>query len=231
MAVLAQLYQLEQLDSKLEGMEAQLADLRRRFGRNPDLDTARAQLARLQSQKQEVDAAQRSLESDLSATEAKIQRDRTRMYSGQIADAHQLKSLERELEHLNGQRDEVELQLLEMMERRDALENELAEAQRRADTLQHEWETQRPQLSQQGKQVTAMVAQLRAQRESLAAELDPRSLGQYQRLRDASGHAVSFVSDGVCQWCRVGIPPKDVQHARSGAVVTCTNCARILFAG
>src|SRR5947209_7323481 len=126
MAVAAQLFQLEQLDSQIERDEAALADLRRRHGKNPELDTEEARVARLRADDDRLAAEQRSLESDLTDLEARIKRDDSRMYGGQIVDSRELASLQLELEHLRSRRDAVEEQVLALMERIETLDADLA---------------------------------------------------------------------------------------------------------
>jgi predicted nucleic acid-binding Zn-ribbon protein len=151
------------------------------------------------------------------------------MFSGQIVDSRELGSLEKELAHLRAQRSDVEERLLDVMQTVETLQSELVAAGTKVEETRSRWDTDRPETEVRITRLTDELEDLRAERESLAAELDPRSIDMYQRLRKASGHAVSAVSGGICQWCRVAIPSKDLQHARAGALVACNNCARILY--
>jgi uncharacterized protein len=225
----AQLLRLEQLDTQLEQQESSLTELRNSQRRNPELATAETQLARLQKDEAAAATQQRSLEADLSTLQSKIARDNTRMFSGQIVDSRELGSLEKELAHLRAQRSDVEERLLDVMQTVETLQSELVAAGTKVEETRSRWDTDRPETEVRITRLTDELQDLRAERESLAAELDPRSIDMYQRLRKASGHAVSAVSGGICQWCRVAIPSKDLQHARAGALVACNNCARILY--
>jgi predicted nucleic acid-binding Zn-ribbon protein len=231
MAVNAQLFRLEALDADLERREAELRELRRKQEGSPELDAAAARLEELRAQEREAAVEQRTLESELAELEAKIKRDQNRMYGGQIVDPRELASLERELGHYAAERDALEERCLLAMERLEGLQSALEATSRQADEARARSEEDRPALARRAEQLAHTLADLRAERDALAASIDARSLDLYRRLRSSAGHAVSHVSDGVCQWCRVAIPPKDVQHARSGALVTCTNCQRILYAG
>lgn len=231
MAVAESLFQLEQHDAQLERREAELREIRQRRQRNRELEAAQARLERLRSEEQTAAAGQHALELELSTLESKITRDRTRMYGGQIVDPRELASLEKELEHYSAQRDALEEQVLLAMERLEGLQESAASAAGDVEELRQRWEVDRPALQRREEELAGSLTQLQAEREALAASLDPSALELYRRLRAGSGHAVSHVTDGICQWCRVAIPPKDVQHARGGALVTCTNCARILYAG
>lgn len=231
MAVTEQLFRLEQLDADLAQREAELAEIRRRQAQSPEIEAAEKRLDELRAQERQASAEQRRLESDLDELETRIKRDQTRMYGGQIVDPRELSSLEKELEHYRAQRDQLEEMLLTEMERLEGLQAELAMASKRANETRQRWEADRPMQARQAEQLGDALAAARAEREALAASIDARALGLYQRLRASSGHAISQVSDGVCQWCRVAIPPKDVQHARAGSLVTCSNCQRILHVG
>ncbi|HEX6507045.1 MAG TPA: hypothetical protein VF221_05375 [Chloroflexota bacterium] len=231
MSVPAQMLRLEQLDTEIEQAEASLNDLRRRRQHNPALQAAEARVRRLRDNEVASAAEQRRLEAELADIEAKMKRDNTRMYSGQIVDSRELASLERELAHYAAQRDELEGQVLEAMEHAEAFAGEIAASDESAQAERQRWEAEVPALERQEAELTDQLARLRAEREQLAAEVDPRTLSTYIQLRTGSGHGVSVVRDGICQWCRVTVPQKDVQHARSGALVVCSNCARILYVG
>jgi predicted nucleic acid-binding Zn-ribbon protein len=158
-----------------------------------------------------------------------MKRTQGRIYGGMVVDPRELSSLQKEYDHAVAQRDALEERYLETMEHLERTQTQLGEARERVSTLEEGWETAKPGLAQQVQDAAAAIQSLRSQRESLVAALDPRTLDLYTRLRTALGHAVSQVSGGVCGWCRVTIPPKDIQHARGNAIVTCPNCRRILY--
>jgi uncharacterized protein len=229
MTLAGTLFQLEQLDGDLEQREAELREAQRRLAANPQLSTAQARLDALRTREQEASAEQRRIEAELSDVEARIKRDQTRMYSGQIVDPRELASLEREIEHYRQRQDELEGRCLEQMEQTDTLREQLLEAERQVDELRRQWQADQPELTRQIAGLRDRLAGLRAEREELAGSIEPRSRDQYRRLRASLGHAVSRISGGVCQWCRVTIPPKDIQHVYGGGLVMCSNCGRILY--
>lgn len=231
MTITTSLSRLQDLDTDIDRIEQELTEIRRRQARNPELETAERRLADLQGRINEAAARQRGLEADLSAVEARIGRDQTRMYSGQIVDARELTSLERELEHYRAQRDELEGQVLETMELADALGSQAASLEARVAALRETWTASRPDLDQRAGLRRQELSRLKSERDELVSSLDPRTVQRYTRLRATLGHAVAALRNGVCGECRVAVPPGDVQHVRSGALVTCSNCARILHAG
>ncbi|GAC1333666.1 MAG: hypothetical protein NVS2B16_02030 [Chloroflexota bacterium] len=230
MTVTTSLFNLQALDADIERLEQELNAIRRHQTRHPELETAEKRLAELQTRDNTASIRQRSLEGDLNAVELKIKRDQTRMYSGQIVDARELASLERELEHYALQRDELEGQVLESMELRETAHEQIASLSARIKTLRAAWDESRPSLERQAEEHTAEIARLTAERERVVSSVDERSIRAYTRLRASSGHAVAQLVHGVCGECRVAVPQKDIQHVHSGVLVTCPNCARILHA-
>jgi predicted nucleic acid-binding Zn-ribbon protein len=117
------------------------------------------------------------------------------------------------------------------MEHADAFAEEIAASDAAAQETRAAWEAERPSLERQETELAERLTRLKGEREIALAEVNPQTVHTYSRLRAQSGHAVSVVRNGVCQWCRVNIPQKDVQHARAGALVSCSNCERILYVG
>lgn len=229
MAIASQLFRLDQLDSAIARQEAALADIRRRLQHNPEADAAEAQRTMAQDRVDAVTAEQRRLEADLADLHSRIKRDNTRMYSGQIVDPRELASLERELHHHTTQRDALEERILALMESGEALQVQLRALEERVAGFHQRHDTDRTSLQQEGRGLLKSLADLRAERIAAVASLDAPTISTYERARKTRGQAVSEVVNGVCQLCRIALPPKDVQHARAGALVTCSNCGRILY--
>lgn len=229
MSVAAQLAELERLDGALVVLERQISEQRRQQRENPGVTALEARLADLRARERALGADQRRLEVELAELEDTIQRDRTRLYGGKIVDPRELAALERELEHYAARRDPLEERLLLLLEEIEALQAEITACSREANIARARWEANRPALARETEEAVDALASLRAEREQLVTEIEPRARELYERVRGSSGHAVSTVINGVCQSCRVALPAKDVQHARSGQLVTCANCARILY--
>lgn len=229
MSIPAQVLRLEQLDTEIEQAESALQEIKRRRQRNPELDAAEARLIRLKENERAAALHLRQVEAELADIEAKIKRDNTRMYAGQIVDPRELGSLQRELANYAPRRDELERRVLEAMEHAEAFAEEIAASEVSARETRTRWESERPSLERQEAELGARLTRLRDDREAAVTDVSPQTVSVYTRLRAHSGHAVSVVRNGVCQWCRVNIPQKDVQHARAGALVSCSNCERILY--
>jgi len=75
-----------------------------------------------------------------------------------------------------------------------------------------------------------VLAELEARRASIATEITPSILKEYDRLRKARrGVAVAEVGEGRCAACHIGVRPQFMQELRRGdKVMFCESCGRIL---
>ncbi|MFC1940720.1 zinc ribbon domain-containing protein, partial [Chloroflexota bacterium] len=73
------------------------------------------------------------------------------------------------------------------------------------------------------------LASLKHKRQQLVSEIDPQVIETYQLLRKHKGTAVAKVTEGICRGCRISLPVTELQQVRSGSLVRCSSCGRILF--
>jgi len=222
------LFRLQKLDLEIERHDQELTMVRRGMAGNPQLRAAEKRLADMETQERETATKQRRLEADLAALEIQIKRDQARMYGGMIVDARELASLEKEIQHHAVQLDALEGQVLIGMESMESLQQMIANAREQTGALGDQWRNSRPGAKRQVEEQESSLARLNSERNALAATLDARALGVYGRLRSTVGHAISPLSGGICGECRIAVPSKDVQRVRSGDLVSCANCGRIL---
>ena len=79
-------------------------------------------------------------------------------------------------------------------------------------------------------EIEAKIAELRAERDKLAAEVKPDVLKRYGNIRMRRGLAVVSVRNGTCQGCNMNIPPQLYNVLQRGQTVeTCPSCHRIIY--
>ena len=69
---------------------------------------------------------------------------------------------------------------------------------------------------------------LAIQLEEVQGELE-QAIEVYQDLKKHKGTAVAKVEQGICHGCRISLPISELQQTRSGSLVRCSSCGRILF--
>ncbi len=96
-------------------------------------------------------------------------------------------------------------------------------------TLETEWQNQQQQLAVEIEQLKTALLGLKDKRQLAAAEIEPEAIELYQEIKRQKGAAVAKVEQGICRACRIQLPVTELQSTRSGGLVRCSSCRRILF--
>lgn len=223
------LYELQAIDARLDTERGAVQRITEALRGDPEIDAGRARVRELDAQLTRARSELRSREDEAEDLTVAIKKFNDRLYGGLIHDAREMKSIESEIEHARRMRSSVEDDAIGAMERVEALEAELARAQESAAQHESAREQELAHLPQEKDRRERAIQELEAERQTLTNTIEPSRLDLYRRLSSRPGHPVSRVQGGVCQWCRVQLPAADIQHARGDAIVTCTNCSRILY--
>ena len=79
-------------------------------------------------------------------------------------------------------------------------------------------------------EIQAKIAELRGERDKLAADVRPDVLKRYSSIRMRRGLAVVSVRNGTCQGCNMNIPPQLFNQLQRGdSIELCGNCNRIIY--
>lgn len=224
------LYELQQIDSQLESAGVKLSHVRRQLSGDPQLDKAEKELSRLDVQQKSAQSDLRALEAKADDLEVRAKHLNDNLYGGLVTDAREMRLLETEITHAKEAQKVLEDEEISIMERLESLDSQVSTTRSEIESLRAARQSTHGHLIEEEMLLQAEIGGFRRKREDLAAEIEPVLLSRYERMKERLGHAVSNVSSGVCEWCRVQLPAVDVQHARGAALVTCTNCARILYA-
>ncbi len=226
------LYDLQQIDSKLDRINARLKEIAAILADDQAVRQAQGEADKAD---QHLASAQKQLQQArqvVQAQRSKIQQEEEKLYSGRVANPKELSDLQNEVAALKRHLDTLEERQIEAMllvdeasaasERaHQALEAVEAESAQRNHTLIAEREALRNQR-----------AKLEAQREQQSARIEPEDFELYERLRAARGRiAVARVQEGTCAACGSMLISATHQQARSpNAITLCDTCGRILYA-
>jgi predicted nucleic acid-binding Zn-ribbon protein len=233
MTLAKQLHSLQELDLALSRVNKQKARAEKELAYDPGIEKVKTALQKENEQLLQVQSQHR-----LQQLESESQRERSarldeQLYGGTVTNPRDLESLQPEASHARELLEQQDAQLLELtiqsdesQSKRDSLENDLASGQAAWDIRQEELRREIERLTEETESVTA-------QRNDLAATLDPASLQHYDQLRQSKGGlAVAKVERGLCQACRMSLPTQQQQRVRSGRqTVLCSSCGRILCLG
>ena len=215
MATIKLLYQLQEIELEIESAEHSLQQITSQLGQNQAVVEAQNKLADEQSRLEELKRQQNSAEWEIDDITTKLKATEEQLYGGRIGNPKELASLQQEAELLKAKRDHLEDSALEIIDK-----VELAEA---------DWQSQQKKLAGDKGQLETKIAELKQKQQQLLAGIEPQLADFYYHLKQNKGKAVAKVEQGICRGCRISLPTAELQQARSGQLVQCSSCGRILF--
>jgi predicted nucleic acid-binding Zn-ribbon protein len=92
-------------------------------------------------------------------------------------------------------------------------------------------ESQIADLEKRGQLIDGQLAELQKSRSELALGVDPAALGLYERImKSKKDAAIVGIHLGNCQGCHIKLTTQTINNVKaSDGIVSCTNCARILY--
>jgi hypothetical protein len=229
MSVAKQLYQLQEVDLELESKEQAVKRITSQLGESGALINARDRLAQEQKRREELSHQQRSLEWEIDDITSKLTIAERDLYSGRIRNPKELTSLQQEAEGLKARRSQLEDKTLEIMEEAELSRKNVTSLSTELKAVETNWQTEQQELTAELEELKDTLADLRQRQQLLAAGIDPETLELYHRLKKGKGTAVASVEQGICRGCRISLPVNELQEARSGRLVQCGSCGRILY--
>ena len=229
MSVAKQLNQLQEIDLELEAHEQALRQIASQLGESQALVKTQTKLTSEKQRLEELKQQQQSWEWEIDDLVSKLTAVQERLYGGSIKNPKELSSLQHEVEGFKSKREQLEDKALEVMEQVELTEASVATTSNEFKELEAEWQSQQQQLSGNMEELKTTLADLQHKREALSTSIDPETIELYNKLKKQKGTAIAKVEQGICRGCRISLSAAELQQARGGNSVQCSNCGRILF--
>lgn len=229
MSVAKQLYQLQEIDLELESNERAQNQIAGQLGESKEIASIKTKLAGEQQRLEELSHQQQSAEWEIDDLTVKVTANEDKLYGGAIKNPKELSNLQREVDELKDRRAKKEDGALEIMDRVELATASVTTMNDELKRLETEWQSQQKELSAKLEQLKSAHSDLTQNREFLSAEIEPQAIEVYLELIKQKGTAVAKVEQGTCRGCQIALPTSELQQARSGNLVRCSSCGRILF--
>jgi predicted nucleic acid-binding Zn-ribbon protein len=225
------LIDLQSHDTRIAGLEAEVARLPREIEAiQAGLTEAKKTLDTLRARADTTRKDLRAKEKDLEVTAGKRTKAEGRLY--EVKTNKEYSAVLVEIEDIKQAKAKEEEEILGLMELQERLGLDLRDAEvvhkRREEQARRDEAVVRERLSR----VEAELAGARGERNTLARELPPLVLGEYEkRLRGRSGLAVVPVTAAaVCGGCRMTVRLQALHEVRAATeLMTCESCGRYLY--
>ncbi len=229
MSVARELYQLQELDQQIYAEEQALKQKTGQLGESEALVTARDKLASEQQRLDELKHQQHSAESEIDDLTAKITTIDEKLYGGRIKNPKELTDLQHEGNALKARRSQIENGVLEVMEQVESTQAGVTAKSRQFKQVEQEWQSQQQQLAAEIERHKTRLADLHNERQLRLEGTDLQIIGLYEKLRREKGQALARIEQGICCGCRISLSSNEIRQARSGNLVHCSSCGRILY--
>jgi len=208
--------ELARIPSEIAGVEKRVRDESTR------LESAKHELKQLE-------ADRKKLEIDAESRRAQTAKYRTQL--SQIKSNTEYQALLKEIAKAEEDIRQVEDVELELMEKLDHLQATVKQEQTLLKEVTMKGEADKADFQKRNMIIEQELAQLQAEREKLATQIDPDALARYERiLRSKGDSAIVPVQHGNCGGCHLQIPPQLIHNAKHGDELTsCDYCGRILY--
>jgi hypothetical protein len=231
MAIAAELYALQEIDSAIDAARATLAAVEEQLGETEELIAARAAVEEHREALRALHESQRDVEYQVDDARSHVAAVEKKLYGGTVRNPKELEGLNDDANMLKGQLRRREDELLSHMMKVEEQETVLRQAEALLKEVDGRWRGEQADLLGQKERLETELAELDSSRGAQAGRIEGRVLALYDLLRDRhQGKAVAKVERGMCQGCRISLPMSVLQKTRSGFdVVQCVSCERILY--
>jgi predicted nucleic acid-binding Zn-ribbon protein len=224
------LYELQQIDVDIKTQQDLLDDIERRLGENEELVEAKSKAGETKEQLSRTTNRRKELEWEVDDLGKSIKQISDKLYGGTVKNPKELVSLEQEVTLFKDKLRRTEDTLLDVMAEEESLQKTLVKDQAHLDDVEKKREEEQKDLTAQKAKVEIRLQELSKKRESVRTGIDA-SIELYEALQSRKGEAVVKVVQGRCQGCRISLAMSEWQKAKSGAVVQCSSCSKILYLG
>ena len=226
------LYELQQLDLDLQKKSDMLSQVERQLSHNKALADAKSELEESQKRLAELKDKQKTVEWAVEDLQSKLSPLQKKLYAGSVKNPKELGSLQQQVTQLKSQVTGEEDKVLEIMGQADILQKEIAVKSTHVSKLEGEWQQTQKQLLSEQTELQAAIDTARKRRGELTSTIEPAHLQLYETVRSRKqGHAVAKIEQGRCQGCRINVPMSEITQARTGDIVQCGSCGRVLCVG
>jgi predicted nucleic acid-binding Zn-ribbon protein len=226
------LYRLQQVDSRIDQIQARLQAIQQTLENDAELRSATEHLQAQEKKYLDAERALKLSETEVEKQRIKIAQTEASLYGGQVHNPKELQDLQKDIVSLKRHFETLEERELEAMLSVENIEKELQAAKTELGRVQSNLKEQHQDLAKESETLRRELERLNSEHEAVVTDIASQALGVYEQLRKQKrGIAVTTVADSSCEACGTTITPSQQQSARSTSqLFHCPTCGRILYA-
>ncbi|HWQ91614.1 MAG TPA: C4-type zinc ribbon domain-containing protein [Clostridia bacterium] len=221
---------LQDRDRKIRRLKGELAHIEpERQGLKAKATGAQSALDAAKNKVKQIESSRKDLELEVEARKTQITRYANQQL--QTRKNEEYRALANEIELCKEQILKIEDQELALMEQAEEAQKQTVQATLAASENRTLVDDMLKQLAAREESLKKQLADLEANRQDLASDVDEAARGRYERLVRSKGeNVVVGVQHGVCGGCHMRLPAQVLVTCQAQQeLVSCTNCGRILY--
>ena len=226
---IAQLVELQDIDSQLEDLNSLLGDLPKMVDElNEKENSLKDRVEADKLSLKEINLNSSKSENMNSDIQEKINKLTDQLFL--VTNNKQYDALTNEIEHLKEQKKENEELLISNLEEKETLEKNINENEASLEELKIDLDVRRNKLDEALSETADEKAALENSRKKQVTEIDDNTMQVYNKVISArSGIAVVPLSGNSCGGCGAALPLQMVSEIRAGDLHNCQSCGRFIY--
>jgi predicted nucleic acid-binding Zn-ribbon protein len=229
MTVAKRFFELQNVDQDIDEKTTALNSIIAQIDDKTKILEAEAELNVIKDRLRGIEKQRRDMEYEAEDLRRNISELHEKLYGGKVKNPKELMSMEQEKEMFQANLSKKEDSLLDLMEEEEADNKDLKTRERHLSDIKQEWKQRQKELVSDRETLETQLNQLNDKRKELVSGIESQELQVYDVIRVRKGNAVVRVEQGRCQGCHIKLPMNEWQKARTGALVQCSSCGRILY--
>ena len=231
MTDLRQLYELQELDLRIDELTETLADLESQLADDSVVVEAKRRVAVLEKHAEQLAAHRRAVDRAIGDLQTRLGRTQERLYSGSITSVKEMEAAEEERATTEKGIAESEDRLLEVMVRAEEVDETLSKGRQVVKRLEDQRRASVAALTVKAEETRASLAALTPRGDEIRASVSGAALHRYDTLRsNRGGVAIAKVERGLCSACMMALSTSEHQRLRSASdPMECGSCHKMLY--
>ncbi len=214
---------IRRLETDLAGIDERIEAL------SEELSSYQTLVDEQEQQLTDVKKAYRSNEDEVQMIEVQIGKSKEKLSAVKTNKEYQ--SMLKEIDELSEKSSNIEDQMLADLDRIELYEKELVERRADLEDAQSDIIQKQDEIREKSKLQKAERDDFKDERDKIWGTLDVEIQRIYEKVKQQSnGIAIAAIVDGICQACRINIPPQLYNELRRmDQLRMCPNCQRIMY--
>ncbi|MCP4649372.1 MAG: hypothetical protein GY853_04725 [PVC group bacterium] len=227
---LDKLIRLQEIDSQIFKLKSELeSDPQKIAALESDFQSASESLTHLEGELKQFQLKRKEKELDLDSKEQNIAKQKTQLF--QVKSNKEYNALQLEINKVKADNSLLEEEIIGILEQVEKAQQAVAKEKENVAVKDQEFKNQKKEIEIAMTELKQQIDGLKVKRDIIQKEgITPEVLELYTRIIAHTGElAVVPVVTDVCQGCFRTVRVQIVNELHLGKLVTCENCARILY--